>query len=90
MSVVPIEATEKSVSAWRNAIARLGRIGRELRDWLEGLEVVGEREGLLLLADPRDCSRCPRCEALLGQALVPLGYAGAKILTAPELEAILA
>lgn len=90
MSVAPIETTEKSVSAWRNAVARLRRGGPEMGEWLEGLEPAGEQGGLLLLVDRRDLSRCPRCEALLGQALAPLGYAGAKILTAPELETVLA
>ena len=87
MSVAPIAATEKSASAWRNATARLGRDRASLGAWLEGLEVVGERESLLLLVDRREPSPCPRCEALLGQVLAPLGYAGAKILTETELEA---
>jgi hypothetical protein len=86
VSVAPIAATEKSASAWSNAVARLGRLGPELRRWLEELEVAGEQEGLLLLIDRRHPSPCSRCEALLAQALAPLGYAGAKILTAPRAE----
>jgi len=82
----PIAATEKAASAWRNAVARLGRLDPELRRGLEELEVAGEEEGLLLLVDRRGLSPCVRCEALLAQALEPLGYTGAKILTAPLAE----
>lgn len=85
MSVsAPAVATEKTTSAWMNAKARLGRLGPEVRSWLDGLEPVGESEDTLLLLDRATSSPCLRCEALVSQALLPLGYAGAKILTGRE------
>lgn len=85
MSVAPVAATEKSASAWRNATARLGRLVPELGSWLEDLELLGERDERLLLIDRGKApSPCPRCEALLSQSLLPLGYTGAKLLPAPE------
>lgn len=80
----PLVATEKATSAWMNVKARLGRLGPEIRSWLDGLEAVGESEGTLLLLDRATRSPCLRCEALVGQALLPLGYAGAKIVTERE------
>ncbi|HEV2790823.1 MAG TPA: hypothetical protein VGV69_05950 [Solirubrobacterales bacterium] len=86
MSVsAPAAATEKARSAWKNAQARLGLLGPELRSWLEALEPVGEREGSLLLVDRSSPSPCRRCEALVSRALLPLGYAGAKIVSEREL-----
>jgi hypothetical protein len=86
VSVAPAAATEKSEGAWRNAKARLGCLWPELRKWVEDLELIGERDELLLLADKGEgAPGCPRCEALLGQALLPLGYRGARVLSGSEL-----
>jgi hypothetical protein len=63
-------------------MARLGRLGPELCSWMEDLELLGEGGEKLLLVDRGKEAPCPRCEALLSQALVPLGYSGAKILSA--------
>lgn len=87
MSAAPLAATEKSRSAWRNAKARLGRLSPELQGWVESLTAAGERDGVLLLVDPGALRPCRRCEALVSQALMPLGYAGARILAEPELPA---
>jgi hypothetical protein len=81
----PTAAAEKAGSAWKNVQARLGSLAPEVRGWLESLEPVGESEGALLLVDRGSPSPCRRCEALVGRALLPLGYAGAKIVTEREL-----
>lgn len=82
----PVISTEKANAAWKNVQARLADASRA-QAVVAALDVLGERQGRLVLVDLRRCGAPVRTRDrdLAGALLEPLGYRGVEVLTVPGL-----